>query len=113
MRRLVETTRENDPRLARLDRRIAAIAARIAEERARLGSESAGAGGRTMSQVLADYEALLVDIEFAQGAYLAAMGQLDAARAEGAAAFRAIWPCMCSPPCRNRRNIPSACCWAC
>lgn len=79
---LVETTRENDPRLARLDRRIAAIAARIAEERARLGSESAGAGGRTMSQVLADYEALLVDIEFAQGAYLAAMGQLDAARAE-------------------------------
>jgi capsular polysaccharide transport system permease protein len=79
---LIETTRQGDPRLAQLDRRVAAISAQIAAERARLGSETAGPEARPISEVLGIYEAMLVDIEFAQGAYLMALAQLDGARTE-------------------------------
>ncbi|WP_108260965.1 hypothetical protein [Mangrovicoccus ximenensis] len=68
------TTREDDPRLERADRMIAAIRQRIAEERANVGSDQAPAVGT--------YEELLVDRQFAEQAYTAALGAYDAAVAE-------------------------------
>ncbi len=68
------TTREDDPRLERADRMIEAIRQRIAEERANVGSDQAPAVGT--------YEELLVDRQFAEQAYTAALGAYDAAVAE-------------------------------
>lgn len=79
---LIETTRVGDPRLARLDRRISAITEQIAAERSRLGSETDPEVGRPISAILAEYEEILVDLEFAIGAYLSALATLDVARTE-------------------------------
>ncbi|MBE3639006.1 hypothetical protein [Mangrovicoccus algicola] len=68
------TTRADDPRLERADRMIQAIRDRISEERANVGSDQAPAVGR--------YEELLVDRQFAEQAYTAALGAHDAAIAE-------------------------------
>ncbi|MEM9047288.1 MAG: sugar transporter [Pseudomonadota bacterium] len=78
---LIETTRPGDQRIARLDRRIAAITGQLSRERARLGS-TLGDGGRTLSEVLTDYEEILVDIEFAVEAYISTLAELDAARTD-------------------------------
>ncbi|WP_172326946.1 hypothetical protein [Mangrovicoccus sp. HB161399] len=68
------TTREDDPRLERADRMIEAIRQRIADERANVGSDQAPAVGT--------YEELLVDRQFAEQAYTAALGAYDSAVAE-------------------------------
>ncbi|SEL40457.1 capsular polysaccharide transport system permease protein [Roseovarius azorensis] len=80
---LTETTRESDPRVAQARRRVAVIEGRIAAERHKLGL---GAGGRERSDVFAnlvgEYEGLIVDREFAESAYTAALATFDAAQAD-------------------------------
>ncbi|MEM9197226.1 MAG: sugar transporter [Pseudomonadota bacterium] len=78
---LVETARPGDPRIAQLDRRIAAITAQIARERAQLGA-APDVQGRALSEILAEYEEILVDIEFAVGSYMSTLAELDAARTD-------------------------------
>ena len=68
------TTRADDPRLERADRMIEAIRLRIADERSNVGTDEARAVGA--------YEELLVERQFAEQAYTAALGALDAAVAE-------------------------------
>lgn len=78
---LRETTRETDPRVAQARRRIAVIEARIAEERGKLGTGPDGTAGG-YAEVVGEFEKLTVDLEFAQGAYVAAQSAYDLALAE-------------------------------
>ncbi|MGY6409643.1 MAG: sugar transporter [Alkalilacustris sp.] len=78
---LRETTREGDPRITQTERRIEVIRARIEEERARFGG-GAGPAGEDFATVMAEFERLNVDREFAEQAYRSALSAFDAAVAE-------------------------------
>jgi capsular polysaccharide transport system permease protein len=77
---LVPTARPEDWRLGELDNRIDAIRSQIASERAAIG-QSAGSGP-ALTEVIGQYEELLVDLEFAQNAYTSAMAAVERAKAE-------------------------------
>jgi capsular polysaccharide transport system permease protein len=77
---ILPTAMENDPRLEAIDRRISAIRSQISQERAAVNE--AEDGDRPMSAIIGDYEALIVDLEFAQHAYTAALAAAEQARAE-------------------------------
>jgi len=81
---LRDQTSENDPRLLQAQRRIEAIRSRIAEERRDFASESVGnsADGEDYPSLIAEYEGLVVDREFAEESYRAALAALDVARAK-------------------------------
>lgn len=79
-RTLLGYTGEQDLRVVNLDRQIEAIRDQIEDERDRVGET--GGAGRTLSEVIADYEELLVDLEFSQNAYTAALAAEEQARAE-------------------------------
>lgn len=72
------------PQMRALARRIATLDRRIAEERTRLGTGSAPAadGARALSDVVGEYEELLVDREFAEQAYTVALANHQQAQAE-------------------------------
>jgi capsular polysaccharide transport system permease protein len=81
---LRETTRSDDSRLLQGERRIVVIEARIEEERRKLGlgGGAGGAGGRVFADLVGEYETLVVDLEFAEQSYTAALAAFDAARNE-------------------------------
>jgi capsular polysaccharide transport system permease protein len=70
--------REDSARIAAVKARIGALAAQIAEERSRL----TGDGGGRLSQIVADYEELQLELEFARNAYTSALASLELGRAE-------------------------------
>ncbi len=78
---LRETTREGDPRITQTERRIEVIRTRIEEERARFGG-GPGPAGEDYATVMAEFERLNVDREFAEQAYRSALSAYDAAVAE-------------------------------
>jgi capsular polysaccharide transport system permease protein len=69
-----------DPRLPNIQRRVDAIRMQIENERAAVGSRSDD--GKPLSVVIGEYEELLVDLEFAQNAYVAALAAEEQARIE-------------------------------
>ncbi|AXQ96028.1 sugar transporter (plasmid) [Cereibacter azotoformans] len=81
---LRQTTQPNDPRIAQNERRIAVIEELIQREREKFGMGGTGSGSEasTYSTLIAEYERLSVDLEFAQNAYVAALTNHDAAIAE-------------------------------
>ena len=80
---LADQTRTGDPRLDQAQRRIEVIQIRIEEERARFSaSDGPLIAGRDYASVVAEFERLTVDREFAEVAYTAALGALDVARAD-------------------------------
>ncbi|MEM9969767.1 MAG: sugar transporter [Pseudomonadota bacterium] len=79
---LKETTRAGDPRLEQAQRRITVIEARIAGERRKLGVGGGGGAGGDYATLLAEFERLAVDREFAEQAYGAALAAFDQAQAE-------------------------------
>ncbi|MFD1882566.1 capsule biosynthesis protein [Paracoccus pacificus] len=79
---LLENARENDPRVIQSKQRIAAIESRIEIERKKFGPDGEGPGGQSYSTLMAEYEKLSVDREFAEGAYRAARVSHEAAVAE-------------------------------
>jgi len=70
--------REGSAQIAATKARIEALRAQIAEERKRL----TGSNADRLSQVVADYEDLQVELEFARTAYTSMLGSLETARAE-------------------------------
>lgn len=78
---LQQTTRTNDPRLDRTKRRISVIEDQIAQERAKLGLSGVNSS-QSVATLVGDFEALAVELEFAQQAYIAAQVALDTARNE-------------------------------
>ena len=77
---LVSVTKAGDQRLLAADRRIIAIRDQIASERAAVSGAVDGASALT--ETIGTYEELLVDLEFAQNAYTAALAGVEQARAE-------------------------------
>ena len=79
---LVETTLPNDPRITQTQRRIDVIQKRIVEERRKFAVGGQGPGGADYATVVAEFERLTVDLEFAQQSYIAALSAFDVAKAE-------------------------------
>ncbi len=80
---LLGTTRENDPRITRIQRRIEVIETRIAEERRKYGIGDANSPeGEVFADLVGEFESLTVDREFAEQSYTAALASYDAAQAE-------------------------------
>lgn len=71
-----------DPRVAQLERTAAIIRARIAQERETFANEDVAGVGKDYPTLMAEYEGLVVDREYAEVAYRAALTALDAARAK-------------------------------
>lgn len=80
---LAGTTAEGDPRQRQAQRLIEVIRARIAGEREQLSSSGTQAGGTgdDYPALIAEYEGLVVDREFAEENYRATLAALDLARA--------------------------------
>ncbi|MEM1130504.1 MAG: hypothetical protein AAGH83_08265 [Pseudomonadota bacterium] len=76
------TTNDDDPRLQQADRAIEAIQARIADERENIGARQQEGADDPLSRIVGEYEGLLVDREFAEQSYLAALTAYDQALAE-------------------------------
>ncbi|MDX1542056.1 MAG: hypothetical protein R3349_11705, partial [Geminicoccaceae bacterium] len=70
--------REDSARIAAVKARIAALASQIVEERSRL----TGKQGSRLSEVVANYEELQLELEFAQNVYTTMLAALETARAE-------------------------------
>ncbi|MEM7056119.1 MAG: capsule biosynthesis protein [Pseudomonadota bacterium] len=72
------------PRVTSLKRRIRTLDEQIAQERTRLGRGDAGAAGsgRALSDIVGDYEELLVDREFAEQTYRLALATYEQAQTE-------------------------------
>lgn len=79
---LRETTRASDPRVTQASRRIEVIEARIAAEKRNLGLGEDGESDAAYATLVGEYEGLIVDREFAEAAYTAALAAHDAALAE-------------------------------
>lgn len=75
------TASPNDPRMIQAQRRVEVIEARLREERARFGDQPAEEDAR-YADLVAEYEELSADVEFAQQAYLTAVATYDSAVAE-------------------------------
>jgi capsular polysaccharide transport system permease protein len=73
-----------DPRVDQVNRRIEVIRDRIAQERRQLSSAAANAAGEDYPTLIARYESLVVDREFAEENYRAALLALDTAQTEAA-----------------------------
>lgn len=82
----LDTLRENaqpdDQRVIQADQRINAIRSRMAEERSKFGAVGEGPGGENYAQLMAEYEKLAADMEFAETAFRSAQATFDAAIAE-------------------------------
>lgn len=74
----------DDPRVTAAQRRIEVIRARIADERRTFSEEDMAGGDEAYPALLAEYESLVVDSEFAGEAYRTALAALDIARANAA-----------------------------
>jgi capsular polysaccharide transport system permease protein len=79
---LRQTAREGDPRILQAERRVEVIENRILVERLKFGEGGQGPGGEDYATLMAEYEALTVDREFAEQSYRAALASYDAALAE-------------------------------
>jgi capsular polysaccharide transport system permease protein len=76
---LRDVARDGDPRIAQAERRIEVIERRIAEERRKFGVGGEGPGGEDYATLVAEFERLTVDRQFAEQAYTAALSAYDAA----------------------------------
>jgi len=72
------TVPATDPRLGQLNRRIAVIQSRMASEQAKVGG-LADPGASNYAKLLTDYQNLTMEQDFAQKAYITALGAYDQA----------------------------------
>ncbi|SDX82022.1 sugar transporter [Roseicitreum antarcticum] len=77
---LLQNTSDSDPRTVQARRRIEAIRARIEDERRNFTEQDVTVDGTNYPDLLARYEGLRVDQEFAEQTYRAALTALDQAR---------------------------------
>ena len=79
---LVAVARANDPRLEQAARKIVVIRKRITEERETFGISGVGGNSAEFNELLSRFEALSVEREFAEKAWLAARSAYDGALIE-------------------------------
>ncbi|GGH40932.1 capsular polysaccharide transport system permease protein [Cribrihabitans marinus] len=77
-----ETARAGDPRIAQYERRVAVIEERIAAERRKMGFGEGTDRGEVLATLVGEFEGLVVDREFAEQTYTAALASYDSALAE-------------------------------
>ena len=77
---LLQTTAENDPRVRQAERRIEVIRERISEERRNFATQDVTVFDTDYPRLIAQFEALMVNQEFAERTYTAALEALDVAR---------------------------------
>lgn len=77
---LLQTTAENDPRMRQAERRIEVIQDRIASERLNFATQDVTVFDTDYPRLIAQYESLIVNQEFAERTYTAALTALDSAR---------------------------------
>ncbi|WP_157933028.1 sugar transporter [Roseovarius salinarum] len=77
-----ESNNGDDPRIQQAKRRIEVIRERIAEERANVTSETPTEGGPGYPKLISEYEGLVVEREFAEKSYGAALTALEQARSK-------------------------------
>lgn len=75
-------TTERDPRWVQINARIEVIEQQIEEERSKLGAAVDGDSGTVLSNRIAEFERLNVDLEFAQASYETALAAFYSARAD-------------------------------
>ncbi len=82
------------PRIALLERQVGSLESRIAAERSRLGAGARPGQGdqRPLSEVVGDYEELVVDREFAEQAYTLALATYQQAEADARQRHRYLAP---------------------
>lgn len=78
---LRQTTHGNDPRANEDQRKIDVIRNRIAEARQTFGAASGKDNDRSYASLMGEFEGLSVEQDFAEKAYVAALGALDSAQA--------------------------------
>lgn len=79
---LIDNAKPTDHRVVQSQQKIDALRKLIEAERAKFGSSSSGPAGESYSQLMAEYEKLAVDREFAEGAYRSARIAYESATAE-------------------------------
>ena len=79
---LIENARPTDHRVTQSQQKIDALRRLIDAERGKFGAEGQGPDGESYAQLMAEYEKLAVDREFAEGAYRGARIAYEAALAE-------------------------------
>lgn len=79
---LTENARRDDPRVTQARLKIDAIRARIAEERSRFGASGEAADGKNYAELMAEYEKLASDMEFAERTFRAAQASYEVALAD-------------------------------
>ncbi len=77
---LREFASPGDQRIQTLETQIRATRKQIADERSKVADVDLN--GRTMSDIVGEYETLLVDLEFSENAYTSALAAFEQARAE-------------------------------
>ncbi|TQV69964.1 capsule biosynthesis protein [Aliiroseovarius halocynthiae] len=80
---LLVSAQETDPRVEQAHSKIDAIKKRIAEERAKFSDASQGDSDENYAHLMAEYEKLAADLEFAEVTYRSAQANYDLAVAEG------------------------------
>ncbi|WP_245155694.1 capsule biosynthesis protein [Paracoccus ravus] len=79
---LTETAKPDDHRVIKSQQRIDALRNLIETERGKFGQQGKGPDGESYSQLVAEYEKLMVDREFAEGTYRTARVAYETALAE-------------------------------
>ena len=79
---LIQGSSTTDPRVKQSEQRIAATRDRIRQERDKFGTSRATPDGQDYATVIAEFEKLSVNLEFAQRKYTTALTNLDAAQAD-------------------------------
>lgn len=79
---LADGSNASDPRLDQVRRRIEVIRNRIVQERENVASDSKTVDGVDYPVLIAEYETLLVNREFAQSSYSASLASLESARTD-------------------------------
>ncbi|WP_192963758.1 sugar transporter [Phycobacter azelaicus] len=79
---LLTSVQQGDPRLQKSQQRIAALRARIEAERDKFGSGRETASGEGYATLVAEFERLMVDREFAEKKYTGALSNYDIALAQ-------------------------------
>ncbi|SMO69119.1 capsular polysaccharide transport system permease protein [Paracoccus laeviglucosivorans] len=79
---LLDNARPTDHRVTQSQQKIDALRRLIDSERQKFGADGKGPTGESYSALMAEYEKLMVDREFAEGAYRAARVAYEAAMAE-------------------------------
>ncbi|WP_049645251.1 hypothetical protein [Candidatus Rhodobacter oscarellae] len=89
---LKQSTRETDPRISQFERKVAVIEDRIADERRKLGLGGQSGSNDAMANLVGEYERLIVDREFAEQTYTAALASFDAAQSDARRQTRYLAP---------------------